>query len=80
MASPMGGGFGAALKPIAAAAPEPDGDESEDSLLVLAQDLIDAVKTGDAKLVAEALRAANTVCMDEYDEGGQASPDATKGI
>jgi len=63
-----GGGFGAALKPDAGA-PNPDKpDDEPDSLLVPAQDLIDAVKTGDAGMVAEALRAAHTICQTEYGE------------
>jgi hypothetical protein len=83
MASPMGmmSSFGAALKPGAAPAkPDPGADDS-DALLVPAQDLIDAVKKGDPKQVAEAMRACNRVCMDEYDtdQGDAGAPGGGEG-
>lgn len=76
MASPMGmSGFGAALKPGAMPAkPEADAGDDSDALLVPAQDLIDAVKSGDASQVAEALRAAHTICQDDYDEQETTNP------
>jgi hypothetical protein len=64
--------LGAALmKPGAMAAPKKPGaadQAQDDQLLVPAQDLIDAVKSGDAQLVADALRAAHTICQSDYGE------------
>jgi len=46
---------------------KPTESESEpDDLEMVAQDLIDAVESGDSAAVAEALRAAHSICQD-YD-------------
>lgn len=50
--------------------PEDKPEEKEDSLLVAAEDLIGAVKAGDAQGVAQALRAAFELCdMEPHVEG-----------
>lgn len=56
----------AALGPATKKPPaEPDGDGELD---VVAQDLISAVKAGDAAGVASALRAAHEICQAGYEE------------
>lgn len=60
-----GPSFGSALLSGAGAAPSEPAPAAEDSLLVPSQDLIDALKTGDAAQVSAALRAAITIVNDE---------------
>jgi len=79
MALPMPTGFGAALKPGAVPSAPAADDSEDDSLAVPAQDLIDAVKAGDATRVAEALRAAHTICQDDYGAEEATNPGAEPG-
>ena len=50
-------------------APEPDADEDGGDLDAVASDLIAAIKAGDTAGVADALRAAHSVCSN-YDNDG----------
>jgi hypothetical protein len=50
--------------------PDEGSEQSYDALESAGQDLIDAVKSGDAKLVAAALRSAFQICdLEPHEEG-----------
>jgi hypothetical protein len=54
--------------PMAGGSDEEEGEGGDDLLIGVAEDLIKAVKAGDASGVASALRAAHDQCAGGYDE------------